>query len=465
MNQPLFNRRQLLQVGGLGLLGVSLPKLLWAGDYSNPDPRKATADACIFIIASGGPSHLDTFDPKPSAPSEIRGLYDVVRTRTPGTLLADPLPKLADVSNLYCLVRSFSHREVPHVTAAHMLLTGQSDGSRKDNTPLISSLATSMRPSTANMPSNVWLHNMKTGTQKIPRYNSGLDILGYDHAAMRIGYELDNPTSPDFRVRHFDPTEGMTRDRIADRLSLLNRLEPPERPLPSSDEGKRLTAFHERALDIVTSDRARGAFALEQEPEKVRDRYGRHPIGQYCLMARRLVESGVRLVTVTAWPGLAPGETEPTVTQVWDTHGIRYSPGDSMYGNGPFGMKWSLPRLDQGVSALLEDLHQRGMLERTLVVLMSEFGRTPKFENDNRGRGHWPYCFSGLLAGGGVHGGTTYGQSDRIGAYVARGRALSFDDFGATIYNALGIPPETRYGPDSFSLKVSHGEPLREIFS
>jgi arylsulfatase A-like enzyme len=145
-------------------------------------------------------------------------------------------------------------------------------------------------------------------------------------------------------------------------------------------------------------------------------------------------------------------------------HDDRYKAGDSMYGNGPFGMKWSLPRLDQGVSALLEDLHERGLLGETLVALVSEFGRTPRFEGKGRGRGHWPHCYSGLLAGGGVRAGAVYGSSDRQGAQVATGRPVAHPDFAATLFHALGIPPETRYGPDSFSNRISDGTPVLDLF-
>jgi hypothetical protein len=313
------------------------------------------------------------------------------------------------------------------------------------------------------VPSYIWLHNMKTGTSKVPHYESGLHLIGQENAPLRIGYELDNPSAPDFRVSAFDPPEGISQQRIADRFALLRRLEGPADSVAASDAGKRFQRFQERALDLLTSPAARRAFELDPEPGPVRDRYGRNPLGQYLLMARRLIEAGVRLVTVTAWPGLAPGETMPTITQVWDMHDIRYKNGDSMYGNGPFGMKWSLPRLDQAVSALLEDLHQRGLLGETLVVLLSEFGRTPRFEGKGNGRGHWPYCYSGLLAGGGVPGGSVYGSSDRQGGEVASGRPISHADFGATLFHALGIPPGTRYGPDSFSHRVSDGQPVLEL--
>jgi hypothetical protein len=470
-NAPGFTRRRLLQVGTLGLAGLSLPQLLAANDAAPEGKRKS----CIFVILSGGPSHIDTFDPKPQAPAEIRGPYKPIATRTPGVQITEPFPKLAQLSEHYCLVRSLSHSEVPHVTAAHMMLSGQSDGSRRNNTPFLGTLISKFAPSSSVMPSHVWLHNMKTGTNKIPRYGSGLNVVGYEHAALHVGYELDNPSSPNFRVKAFDPAEGLSLEQLGKRWELLHQLRSPVGSAASDAQSsaspslsaaeQRFQKFQQRARDLVNGPAARQAFDLKLERDADRDRYGRHPLGQYLLMARRLIESGVRLVTVTGWPGLAPGETQPTVTQVWDTHGIRYSAGDSMFGNGPFGMKWALPRLDQGLSALLEDLVDRGLLDDTLVIVAGEFGRTPKFDNGARGRDHWPHCYTALLAGGGIRGGTVYGSSDREGAYVASGRPIGFEDFGATVFHALGIPPDLRYGPDGFSLRVSSGKPVYELFA
>jgi hypothetical protein len=444
---------------------LSLEHLLWARDaQASAGTRRAADKSCIFIVLSGGLSHIDTFDPKPGAPAEIRGLYKPIATSVPGIQITEMLPNLAKLAHRYLLLRSMSHQDTVHVTAAHAMLTGQHDGSRKNNLPFMGSLVAKLRPSTAAVPSYVWLHNMKTGTNKVPHYESGLHLIGQENTPLRIGYELDNPSAAGFRVSAFDPPEGISQQRIADRFALLRRLEAPTESVAASDAGKRLQRFQERALDLLTSPAARRAFELDHEPGPVRDRYGRHPLGQYLLMARRLIEAGVRLVTVTAWPGLAPGETVPTITQVWDMHDDRYKNGDSMYGNGPFGMKWSLPRLDQAVAALLEDLHQRGLLGETLVVLISEFGRTPRFEGKGKGRGHWPFCYSGLLAGGGIRGGVVYGSSDKQGGQVASGRPISHADCGATLFEALGIPPGTRYGPDSFSYRVSDGQPVLELF-
>jgi hypothetical protein len=456
-----LSRRKLIQLGAAGSFGLTLPKLLQAENAASVRPH---AKSCILIVLSGGLSHIDTWDPKPRAASELRGPYSPIATTTLGVQLTERFPELAKRMHRFCLVRSMSHTDTVHVTAAHTMLTGQADGTRNNDSPMIGSLISKFQPTTANMPSHVWLHNMKTGTNKVPRYNSGLAKIGYAHAPVRIGYELDNPASDGFRVRDFDPPAGVSQDRVRQQLSLLNSLKS-SRALAASAASVSYETFYDRARELVTGPTARRAFDLTEEPDALRDRYGRNPLGQYALMARRLVEADVRLVSVTGWPGLAPGETEPTVTQVWDTHDSYYSDGETMFGSGPYGMKWAFPRLDQALSALLDDMHDRGLLEETLVAVVGEFGRTPKFEGKGRGRGHWPHAYTGLLAGGGISGGSVYGASDKEGGYVAEGRLVSHLDFGATLFHALGIPPETRYGPDGFSYRVSEGEPLMELFS
>jgi hypothetical protein len=457
----LWNRREIIRVGAAGLCGLSLPRLLWA-DASRD--KHTPARSCIFIVLSGGLSHIDSWDPKPAAPADIRGPYSAIQTNTPGMFLTDMFSQLAQQSQHLCLLRSMSHSDTVHVSAAHTMLTGQLNGTIADDSPFIGSLVARLRPSTTELPSYIWLHNMKTGTNKIPRYYSGLAKVGHECAPLRIGYELDNPSSPDFRVRQFDPPPEVSQERLNERLNVLGRLEKLQSPLAGSAAAQTYRTYYERARELVAGPAARQAFELQREPDQVRDHYGRHPLGQYLLMARRLIEAGVRLVTVTGWPGLAPGETQPTVTQVWDMHDDRYADGDSMFGNGPFGMQWSLPRLDQALAALVGDLAQRGLLEETLVAVVSEFGRTPKFEGKGRGRGHWPNAYCGLLAGGGIRGGAVYGASDKQGAFVSEGRPVGHEDFGATLFQALGIPPETRYGPDGFSFRASNGRPLLEVF-
>lgn len=448
----LMTRRELIQTGTLGAFGVSLPQLLAS------QPLGVTDRSCIFIVLSGGLSHIDTLDPKPLAPRETRGPYQTIPTAVPGVHFTEMMPKLAAIADRFSLVRSLSHADTVHVTAAHTMLSGQPNGTPADDSPFIGSLISKFQPSTVNIPSYVWLHNMKTGTNKVPRYNNGLEKIGHEHAPLRIGHELDNPSSDSFRVTHFDPPDGVSADRLKQRFDLLQTVGHHQQP-------SNWDRFHERARDLVSSSRAREAFDLTLEPDSVRDRYGRNPLGQYLLMARRLIEAGVRLVTVTGWPGLAPGETEPTVTQVWDMHDSYYSDGENMYGNGPYGMQWSAPRLDQALSALLTDLEDRGMLDTTFVPVLGEFGRSPKFEGKGRGRGHWPNAYTGLFAGGGVQRGLVYGASDREGGEVKSGRRLSHADIGATFFRALDIPLETRYGVDDFSFRVSHGDPLHELFA
>lgn len=460
--QGCFSRRELIQLGAAGTFGLTLPRLLHAG--SGTFGQSASAKSCIFIILSGGLSHIDTWDPKPSAAAELRGLYSPIATATPGIQFTERFPELAKRTQEFCLVRSMSHTDAVHVSAAHTMLSGQPDGTRSNNSPFIGSLVSKFRPTEADIPSHVWLHNMKTGTNKVPRYNSGLGKIGHTHAPVRIGYENDNPSSPDFRVREFDPPAGVSQGRVQEQIALLDSLKSSS-AIAASPAAASYETFYDRARELVTGPAARMAFDLSKEPDESRDRYGQHPLGQYSLMARRLIEAGVRLVSLTGWPGLAPGETEPTVTQVWDTHDSYYDDGDHMFGNGPYGMKWAFPRLDQALSALLDDMSDRGLLDETLVAVVGEFGRTPKFEGKGKGRGHWPHAYTALLAGGGIQPGLVYGASDKEGGYVASGRPISHSDFGATLFHALGIPPETRYGPDGFSFRVSSGEPVLELFA
>jgi hypothetical protein len=211
----------------------------------------------------------------------------------------------------------------------------------------------------------------------------------------------------------------------------------------------------------LTGPETRTAFNLDNEPARIRDRYGRHPLGQNLLMARRLIEAGTRLVSVTAWTGNPTGEKFVNV-QTWDMHG----PGaaayiGSIFGTGSFGLGWALPRVDEAVSALLLDLEDRGLLETTLVVMVGEFGRSPRISN--LGRDHWPACYSALLAGAGIRGGAVYGSSDKTGGYV-RDNPVRPEDFGATLFHALGVPPETKLGADGFTRPASAGQPVLDLF-
>jgi hypothetical protein len=441
-SRPGLTRRQLLQVGGIGVLGLGLPQLLEAG--TGGSARKRSDKSCIFIVQYGGCSHIDSFDPKPGAPEGIRGPYKPIATSVPGVRVGELLPRLAALAGRYCLVRSMTHGNGGHDGGMHICMTGHSRPTA--DTPYFGAVMAKVRPSTRNVPSYVWLQNLAGDVQ--PRYLTG-GFLGAAYSPLRVGTDLDNPSAPNFRVKAFDPPGDVSQPRLKQRWGLLNALDT---------SGGTLRRFQERAVDLVTGPEAQRAFDLEREPVKIRERYGRHPLGQNLLMARRLIEAGVRLVSVTAWAGTPPGEKFRNV-QTWDMHGDGAGLG-SIFGKGAFGLGWALPNLDQAVSALLEDLSVRGLLESTLVVLVGEFGRSPKIVR--AGRDHWPACYSALLAGAGVRGGLVYGASDAQGGYV-RDRPVTPERFGATLFHALGVPPGTRLGADGFTRPASNGEPVMEL--
>jgi hypothetical protein len=454
-----LTRRRLLQVGGLGMIGLGLPQLLRAGASAVAGPRgRGSNRSCLFICQYGGASHIDTWDPKPDAPEDIRGPYRPISTAVPGLRFGELLPRLARLAGRFCLVRSMSHGNGDHDGGMHVCLTGHSRP--KDATPSFGSVASRLRPARASLPSYVWLQNLDADVR--PWYLTG-GSLGPAHAPLLAGKGADNASSPQFRLTAFDPPADVPGSRLARRQQLLESLEGVPGP-PAADDMRR---YRERALDLVTGPDARRAFDLGREPETVRDRYGRHPLGQNLLLARRLIEAGVRLVSVNAWAG-TPTEGEgfiysPSFTQGWDHHGAAVQKC-GIFSTGQFGLGLVLPRFDQALSALLEDMAERGLLEQTLVVVVGEFGRTPKVaSNPYPGRDHWPACYSALLAGAGVRGGLVHGASDRIGAYV-KDRPVSPEDFGATLLTALGIPPETRLSPDGATQPASPGQPVMDLF-
>jgi hypothetical protein len=435
-------------VGGIGLLGLGLPEFLQA---RGSDRARGSERSCIFIVQYGGASHIDSWDLKPDAPQDIRGPYRPIASSSPGTRICELFPRLAHLADRYCLIRSMTHGDAGHDGGMHVCMTGQSNPAA--STPYYGSVMSRLRPATRNVPSYVWLQNLAGDVQ--PRYLTG-GFLGAAYSPLRVGNDLDNPSAPGFRVTALDPPRDVSAGRIHERQQLLKRL-GPQSGSPSADA---MCRFQERAVDLVTGPDARRAFDLDHEPARVRDRYGRHPLGQNLLMARRLIEAGVRLVSVTAWAGTPPTEKFRNV-QTWDMHGNGAGLG-SIFGTGAYGLGWALPRVDEAVSALLEDLDLRGLLERTLVVMVGEFGRTPKITN--AGRDHWPRCYSALLAGAGMPGGLVHGASDKIGAYV-RDNPVSPEDFGATLFHALGVPPGTRLGADGFTHPASAGKPIRQLFS
>jgi len=447
------SRRTVLQAGALPLLGVGLPQLLSAGDA----PRGASPKSCIFIFQYGGLSQLDSWDPKPQAPDELRGPYKPLATSVPGFQVGELMPRLARLADRYAVVRSMSHRVPIHDVANRMLLAGQSLPSLQ--APSLGAIVTKVRPSTTNVPSHVWLQKFGGGAAPPdPTYLTG-GFLGIAHAPLLVGISHDdNPATKDFRVKAFDTAGGIDQNRLQARRELLGTIQSESLNAPPVQSMDRL---RERAYDLLAGTTARQAFEIERESDPMRDRYGRHPLGQNLLLARRLIEAGVRLVNVVAWTGLAPNDKFASV-ETWDMHG---NAGIDIFGTGWNGLGWALPRCDEAVATLLEDLSERGLLDSTLVVLVGEFGRTPRISKGASaiGRDHWPNCYSAMLAGAGIRGGAVYGASDAHAAYV-KDRPVSPEDFAATVLHALDVPPETRISPDGFTVRASSGTPVEALF-
>jgi hypothetical protein len=460
-----ISRRQLLQAGGIGALTMGLPGTVAASVDADRGLRGMAAEkSCIFILLCGGPSHLDTWDLKPGAPEDIRGPYRPVATRVPGMRISELHRHMPSLTQHFSLIRSMTHvgNISNHFDAMHHLLSGQAMAPA--DSPYLGSIVSRVRPSERNIANYVWLIRcVGDPVFCAPNIGSG-GHLGAQHMPLFVGSATNHPAMPGFRA----PDElqpAVSSERLRDRGRLLNAVNATD----SASETVRATRdwqdLHRRAFELAGGKGAREVFELHHESPTVRQRYGMHPLGQNLLLARRLVEAGVSFVTVNGWTGPAPGVGGggPPASS-WDMHGSEMGMGNA-FGNGSYGMGWCLPCLDEGLSALLIDLRERGLLERTLVVVMGEFGRTPRINQPTimPGRQHWPSCWSAILAGAGIRGGAIYGETDRIGAYV-KDRPVRVQDLGATIYHALNIPLEQRLGRDGFTRPVSTGTPLLDLF-
>lgn len=462
----LVSRRRLLQAGGVGALAWGLPGMVAAGvDGKQGLGGGAAEKSCIFVILCGGPSHLDTWDLKPEAPKEIRGPYQPIATSVPGMRISELQPRMAALSQHWSLIRSMTHigNISNHFDAMHHLLSGQAEAPA--DSPYIGSILAKARPSQRSIASYVWLIKC-VGDPVFCAANIGTGgHLGMTCSPLFVGSATNHPAMPDFRP----PDEllpAVAAERLQDRRHLLDGLNPAE----SAGLGNRVLKdwqdLHGRAFELTSGPEARRAFELHREPAAVRERYGMHPLGQNLLLARRLVEAGVGFVTVNGWTGKAPNDTSGgPPSSSWDMHGGEMGMGNA-FGTGSYSMGWCLPCLDEGLSALIIDLQERGLLERTLVVVTGEFGRTPninQLSGANPGRQHWPSCYSSILAGGGIRGGAVYGESDKIGAYV-KDKPVRAQDLGATIYHSLGVPLDLRLGKDGFTRPISSGQPLLDLF-
>jgi hypothetical protein len=460
----LISRRRLLQAGGIGALTLGVPGMVAAGvDGDRGLGRGAAEKSCIFVLLCGGPSHLDTWDLKPEAPAEIRGPYQPIATSVPGMRISELHTRLATLTQHFSLIRSMTHvgNISNHFDAMHHLLSGQA--AAPADSPYIGSILAKVRPSQRSVASYVWLIKC-VGDPVFCAPNIGTGgHLGMSHSPLFVGSATNHPAMPGFKAPdELLPAESP--ERMQDRRRLLDGLNPAE----SASSGRRALRdwqeLHGRAFELTNGPGGRQPFELEREPVSVRDRYGMHPLGQNLLLARRLVEAGVGFVLVNGWTGPSPSEKlSGPPSSSWDMHGSNMGMG-SAFGSGSYGMGWCLPRLDEALSALLVDLQERGLLESTLVVVMGEFGRTPRIINGEfPGRQHWPTCYSAILAGGGIRGGMVYGASDKTGAYV-KDKPVRPQDLGATIYHALGVPLELRLGKDGFTRPISSGQPILDLF-
>jgi hypothetical protein len=442
---------------------MGLPGTVAASVNADRGLRGAADKSCIFVLLCGGPSHLDTWDLKPEAPEDIRGPYRPAATRVPGMRISDLHTRLPSLAQHYTLIRSMTHvgNISNHFDAMHHLLSGQA--AAPVDSPYLGSIMSRVRPSERNIANYVWLIRcVGDPVFCAPNIGSG-GHLGAQHTPLFVGSANNHPAMPGFRA----PDElqpAVTPDRLQGRGRLLAAVNAPGSS-EAIGAARDWQDLHRRAFELASGSGARRIFEVFREPQAVRDRYGMHPLGQNLLLARRLVEAGVAFVTVNGWTGPAPGQTGggPPASS-WDMHGSEMGMG-SAFGTGSYGMGWCLPCLDQGLSALLVDLRERGLLERTLVVVMGEFGRTPRINQPTimPGRQHWPNCWSAILAGAGIRGGAVYGETDRIGAYV-KDRPVRVQDLGATIYHALDVPSDLRLGRDGFTRPITTGQPLLELF-
>lgn len=416
------SRRSLLQIGAIGLGGLSLPGLLRA-EAAN-ETTAAKAKSCILLFQFGGPSHLDTFDPKPEAPPEIRGEFSTIATRTPGLAMCEHLPKLAAMSDRFALVRSVHHNRSAHNPGAYYSLTGREPLSNlvtanaaATDFPSPGAVIDYLRRDQHEVPTAVSLPTMiADGPFRTPGEFAG--FLGKLHDPLFI---TQNPADPKFSVDQLTLPDGVSVERLRSRRETLARLTATAQLGEQFAAVRDMDAYQQRAFDLLTAPATQRALAIDEEDSATRDRYGRHPYGQSVLLARRLVESGVRFVTVYYSAGIGG----------WDTHKDNFKT-----------LKESrLPHTDVAVSAVLDDLASRGLLAETLVLWTGDFGRTPKINKD-AGRDHWPPCQTVLLAGGGVRGGALVGSSDKTGAYPLSDPKKP-DDIMATVYHLLGYHPRT----------------------
>lgn len=427
-------------------------------------PGFGRAKAVIVVFANGGQSQLETWDPKPDAPKETRGEFEAIATAVPGTFVGEHMPRLAQIADRYTILRTMSHEDLDHGSAFYLSMTGHYHKRRSSNPP----------PSPSDLPSYGSVLERVRPTRRFPQTSIHLNapaltptiaapgqfggILGRDYNPMVVG----NVTAEPVVIPGLMPQKTLPPDRLETRANLLGRLENAHDRFGLSQKADDMNGLYAQAFEMLSTPATRRAFDLSNEPEKLRDRYGRNRSGQALLLARRLVEAGVPLMTVyqtncNRGQDLKPDETD---AYGWDTHNdIFYALREHL-----------LPRFDAGLSALLEDLDDRGLLDETLVVCLGEFGRAPRvafeanFKGGSPGRKHWAACYSVMLAGAGVKRGAVIGASDQSAAYP-RSEKFGPWDMTATLFSALGLDPSGHF-TDALGrpFPISTGRPIAAIY-
>lgn len=453
-NARPISRRGALQIGCSGMLGLGL-----SGIFSARNAAASQAAAVggglrkpkqvVLVFLTGAASHHDTFDMKPEAPAEVRGEFKPIATSVPGIQICEQLPQLASRAHQFALVRSMTHGDNNHLMSTHHVLTGHVQPgaffdkvASRDDWPCYAAARDQFRPRNDGIPTAVNLPTfLSSGVLTWPGQHAGL--LGSRHDPWQV---VGDPNKPDFRVGSLQLAEGVELERFTHRQTLLDELNRQQRGLADAAECRRLTDEQQLAVSVLTSNKLTKAFDLNLEAKEVRDRYGRHTYGQSLLLARRLIQVGVPLVQVNMG-----------AVQSWDHHTNIFPT-----------LKRMLPPLDQGVAALLDDLTSLGVLDDTLVLMLGEFGRTPKISGVGGkapGRDHWGPCFSALFAGAGVRGGQVLGRSDKIGAYPVSS-PFAPDDLGATVLRLLGVDPTCEIRDrQNRPLQLNHGTVMQGLFT
>jgi len=448
-----LTRRELLQVGYSGLLGIGLPSL-WSGQALAvvPPSRPAKAKSVVLIFLTGAPSHLDTFDLKPEAPVEIRGDFKTIATRAPGVGYCEHLPGLAARADKLAVIRSMTHGLPSHEHATHMMLAGidvlppgSTHMASRADWPCYASGLDFVRPRQDGIPNGVNLPTYLNNGYGFSGQNAG--VLGPRFDPWQI---KQDPNEPGFRVEDLSLPVGLTAEKIGRRRALLAEIDGQAAAIDRLGSAWGFAGIQDKAFTMLTSGNVKRAFELDREDPRLRDRYGRHMFGQSLLLTRRLIQAGVPIV-----------QANMGHMNNWDTHVDNCNQLKTRL----------LPPLDQGVSAFLDDLELLGLLDETLVVMVGEFGRTPKIGQSSvndpaqrTGRDHWAGVFSAVFAGGGVRGGQFIGRSDKIAAYPAS-RGYYPSDLGATIYHALGVDQASEVKDQlGRRLQLNRGEVIAPLF-